>query len=351
MKKAKFEKAVGMSIKRSYTFDDVALVPQFNNIPSRTEPNLETWMTRDRKVHIPLLAANMDTVIGEELAEILISYGTYPIYHRFTNFEQQAKWVEKFRDKTFISSGSHAHRLDEIRKLLDLGALGVCIDVAHGHSDKMFHIIEELKKTHPTKDVIAGNVCTAMAYHDLVNAGADAVKVGVGPGAACTTRLVTGFGVPQFSAIYECARIAEKLRIPLIADGGIRTSRDIVLALAAGASTVMIGKLFALTSNSAAIKRPSEKNPSQTEAKYRGQASEDFQNDFYGGLKDKTVAEGIDFWAPVQGTAQQFIEKMLGGLRSGMTYGGARSIKELQRKAEFVEVTASYIHESKPRQD
>ena len=293
----------------------------------------------------------MDTVIGEELAEVLVSYGTIPIFHRFTDFSKQAQWIEKFKDKTFISAGIHSHRLDEIRQLLDLGALGVCIDVAHGHSDKMFHIIEQLKKSHPTKDVIAGNVCTAMAYHDLVNAGADAVKVGVGPGAACTTRLVTGFGVPQFSAIYECARIAEKLRIPLIADGGIRNSRDVVLALAAGASTVMIGKLFALTNESAAVKRKLEKNPSQLEAKYRGQASEDFQNDFYGGLKGKTVARALIFGAPVQGSAKQLIEKLLGGVRSGMTYGGARNIKELQRKAEFVEVTASYIHESKPREE
>ncbi len=333
--------------KQSYTFDDVALVPQFNNIPSRTEPSLESWLTRDRKIQIPLLASNMDTVISEALAEILISYGTVPILHRFTDFESQAKWLQKFKDKTFISSGIHMSRLDETRRLLDLGALGVCIDVAHGHSDRMFHFIQELKKTHPTKDIIAGNVCTPMAYHDLVNAGADAVKVGVGPGAACTTRIVTGFGVPQFTAIYECARIAEKLRIPLIADGGIRDSRDVVLALAAGASSVMIGKLFALTNESAAPKRQSNSN---LEAKYRGQASEDFQTDFYGALKEKTVAEGIDFWAPVQGTAKELIEKILGGVRSGMTYGGARNIKELQRKAEFVEVTQSYMRESLPRQ-
>lgn len=333
--------------KQSYTFDDVALVPQFNNIPSRTEPSLESWLTRDRKIQIPLLASNMDTVISEALAEILISYGTVPILHRFTDFESQAKWLQKFKDKTFISSGIHMSRLDETRRLLDLGALGVCIDVAHGHSDRMFHFIQELKKTHPTKDIIAGNVCTPMAYHDLVNAGADAVKVGVGPGAACTTRIVTGFGVPQFTAIDECARIAEKLRIPLIADGGIRDSRDVVLALAAGASSVMIGKLFALTNESAAPKRQSNSN---LEAKYRGQASEDFQTDFYGALKEKTVAEGIDFWAPVQGTAKELIEKILGGVRSGMTYGGARNIKELQRKAEFVEVTQSYMRESLPRQ-
>lgn len=336
-------------MKKSYTFDDVALVPQFNNIPSRTEPNLESWLTKDRKIQIPLLASNMDSVIGEELAEILIHNGSIPIFHRFTSFDDQIKWVEKFKDKTFISSGIHTHKLNEIRKLLDLGAVGVCIDVAHGHSDRMFQIIEDLKKTHPSKDIIAGNVCTAMAYHDLVNAGADAVKVGVGPGAACTTRLVTGFGVPQFSAIYECAQIAEKLRIPLIADGGIRESRDVVLSLAAGASTVMIGKLFSLTKESVAPKRKSDHSPLGLEAKYRGQASEDFQNNFYGGLKDKTVAEGIDFWAPVQSTAQQLIEKLLGGLRSGMTYGGARNIKELQRKAEFVEVTPAYIHESHPR--
>lgn len=334
--------------KRSYTFDDVCLVPQFNNVPSRTEPSLESWLTKDRKVNIPIMASNMDSVIGEELAEILIGYGSVPIYHRFTDFETQAKWVKKYQNNTFISCGIHTERVEEARRLLDMGAAGVCIDVAHGHSDRMFKLISDLKRTHPNKDIIAGNVCTPMAYHDLVNAGADAVKVGVGPGAACTTRVITGFGVPQFSAIYECAQIAEKLRIPLIADGGIRDSRDVVLALAAGASTVMLGKLFALTKESAAPKRESA-NGKGHEAKYRGQASEDFQTQFYGALKEKTVAEGIDFWAPVSGTAKELIEKLLGGVRSGLTYGGARSIKELQRKAEFVEVSQAYIHESFPR--
>lgn len=333
-------------MRHALTYDDVALVPQFNNIPSRTEPSLESWLTKKMKVSIPILAANMDTVISYELAEILIAQGSIPIFHRFSTFEEQVKWVKKFQGKTFVSCG--ILKLDETRKLLDLGALGACIDVAHGHSDRMFRHIQELKKSHPDKEIIAGNVCTAMAYHDLVNAGADAVKVGVGPGAACTTRMVTGFGVPQFSAVQDCARIAEKLRVPLIADGGIRTSRDVVLALAAGASTVMVGKLFAQTAESAAPKRKGDKGQ---EAKFRGQASADFQNEFYGGLKAKTVAEGIDFWGPVSGTAEDLLATLLGGIRSGMTYGGARNIKELQRKAEFVQVTASYIHESKPRPD
>ena len=336
-----------MTFKKAYTFDDIALVPQFNNVPSRTAPSLETWLTKNRKIQIPILCANMDTAINEELADILLKEGSLPIFHRFAPFEVLEKWVKKYGEKIFISSG--IQKLEETRRLLDMGAAGVCIDVAHGHSDRMFHFIAELKRSHVDKEIIAGNVCTAMAYHDLVNAGADAVKVGVGPGAACTTRMVTGFGVPQFTAIYECAKIADKLRVPLIADGGIRNSRDVVLALADGASTVMIGKLFAMTQESAAVKRKSTESASGWEAKFRGQASQDFQNDYYGGLKSKTVAEGIDFWGPVTGSAQELIAQLLGGLRSGLTYGGARSIKELQRKAEFVEVTMNYLQESKPR--
>jgi IMP dehydrogenase len=329
-------------MKKSYTFDDVALVPQFNNIPSRIEPSLETWLTKNLKVHMPIVCANMDTTISPELAEILLAEGSFPIFHRFTPFEDQLAWVKKYKEKTFISCG--LQKIDETKKLLDAGALGVCIDIAHGHSDRMLKFIHELKTSHPNKDIIAGNVCTPIACHDLILAGADAVKVGIGPGAACTTRMVTGFGVPQFTAIESCAKITQRLRVPLIADGGIRNSRDVVLALAAGASTVMIGKLFALTKESAAPKRNNG-----LEAKFRGQASEDFQTCFYGGLKPKTVAEGVDFWAPVTSTAKEFLESLYGGLRSALTYGGARSIKELQRKAEFTEVTASYIMESKPR--
>ena len=333
----------------TYTFDDVALVPQFNNIPSRTEPDLSSWLTKNIKIDLPILASNMDTVIGEDLADILLKEGSMPIFHRFTSFDIQKKWVKKYAGRTFISCGILEKKFDETIELLEMGALGVCIDVAHGHSNRMFAFIEKIKKKLPTKEVIAGNVCTAMAYHDLVNAGADAVKVGIGPGAACSTRIVTGFGVPQFTAIADCAKVAEKLRVPLIADGGIRSSRDVVLALAVGASSVMIGKMFALTKESAAPKRPSMESPSSQQAKYRGQASADFQNEYYGGLKEKTVAEGIDLWGNVTGTTVELLNNLTGGIRSGMTYGGAKNIKELQRKAEFVAVTGSYSAESNPR--
>jgi IMP dehydrogenase len=237
--------------------------------------------------------------------------------------------------------------LEIIHELYKTSA-NVCFDIAHGHCERMLKAISETKQMYPNVQIIAGNVCTPQAVHDLHTAGADAVKVGIGPGAACTTRSVTGFGIPQFTAIQECARMGQKLRIPIIADGGIRTSRDIVLALAAGASSVMVGKLFALTEESAAEKRGSPTNGMDNVplyAKYRGQASEDFQKDYFGGLKSGTVAEGESFWAPVSGPAKNLIETLCGGIRSGLTYGGARSIAELQRKAEFVEVTRSYHDE------
>ncbi len=288
----------------------------------------------------------MDSCVSLELATIFVAHGGIPIFHRFAPLETQLGWVKKLKENMFISCGIQDEHIAQARKLLDAGAGGVCIDVAHGHSLKMLQHIEALKSSHPDKDIIAGNVCTPMAYQDLVNAGADAVKVGIGAGAACTTRIVTGFGVPQFTAIYECAKVAEKLRIPLIADGGISSSREIVLAIAAGASSVMIGKLFALTEESAAKKRD---HNGERQALYRGQASKHFQDEYYGGMKKGTVSEGIDFWKKVSGSTEELIHELLGGIRSGLTYGGSRNIKELQRKAEFMEVSPSYAEESKPR--
>jgi IMP dehydrogenase len=363
-------------MQEGLTFDDVCLVPKYNNVKSRTEPDLHSWLTKGIRIDMPLVPANMDTVIGMELAQVIAGYGGMPIFHRFTSFDEQERWVNHFEGKCILSCG--VGKFDEVSKLANLGPVGICIDVAHGHSDKMVRMVGDLKKHYPTLEVIAGNICTARAYHDLVNAGADAIKVGIGPGAACTTRMVTGFGVPQFTAIRDCAEEAQHFRVPIIADGGIRNSADIVKALAAGAATVMMGKLFALTEESAAEKRMGystkwrlkekfarftdaeryrivcdetmvEATPSGMEAKYRGQASEDFQNEFYGGLKHKTVAEGVDFWAPVTGSARETIDQLLGGIRIGMTYGGARNIKELQRKAEFVKVSAAYDKESNPR--
>lgn len=348
-------------MKKVYTFDDVCLVPQYNNINSRTEPILKTNLTNKTEIGIPLIPANMDTVISFELANILIKYGGIPIVHRFMPFEMKCVWVEKYLNNLYVSCGVKKENLEEIfnlhEKYKSQGSFrGICFDIAHGHSKIMLDAIKCFKDKLPEKEVIAGNVCTAMAFHDLAIAGANAIKCGVGDGSICLTRMVTGFGVSQFSAIRDCAEISNKLGIPLIADGGIRNSRDVILSLAAGASSVMIGKLFASVDESAAKKyKKIIDNKEYTYYHYRGQASEEFQNDYYGGVKNKTVPEGISGDVKRSNTdptnAEELIELLLGGIRSGMTYGGARTIKELQRKAEFCEVcnAVSHFNESSTR--
>lgn len=334
------------SLGYAYTYDDVALVPQYNNIPSRTIPSLSSWLTTKTKIDTPIIAANMDTVIGDEMADALLDIGSIPIFHRFTTEEERLRWANKYGDRCFMSCGLNDINFT-LKLLKETHVRGVCIDIAHAHSSTMKNYMEEIRRNvGDAKEIIAGNVCTPMAYHDLVTWGADAVKCGIGGGAACTTRMVTGFGVPQFTAVRECAEVAEKLRVPLIADGGIRNSRDVALALAAGASTVMAGSLFSNTYESAALK---EVRDGVTYSKYRGQASEDFQVEFYGGLKKDTVAEGIAFEKVCDRSVRDVMGQLTGGLRSALTYGGAKDLKEFQRKAEFRLVTSNYIAESKPR--
>ena len=344
-----------MSFPLALTFDDVCLVPQYNNIDTRLEPNLGSWLTNSYKMGSPILASNMDTVICDELADILITNGSRPIFHRFCSFEQQSAWVKKYGNKCFISCGYRG--VDNALKLLEMGAAGVCIDIAHGHSQKMIETVKAIRAVFPQtgnwrdKQIIAGNVCTVNGYTDLYHAGADAVKVGIGPGCRCTTRTTTGFGVPQFSAIYEIAQQAKKLKIPVIADGGIRNGRDVALALAAGATTVMIGGLFAKTVESAAPTRADPFDANKTYKNYRGQASKEFQEEYYGTVKKGTVPEGEAMWTLCDKTAQELMDYLHGSLRSAMTYGSARTIGEFQDKAEFRQVTPAYMAESSVRKE
>lgn len=327
------------------TFDDVCLIPQWNNVPSRTEPILSTKLTKNVNMDIPILAANMDTVIGEQMAQVLVGRGSVPIFHRFCNKQMKMDWIKKFPTCLF-SCGIGSKEVDQMQYWHDnFGLSGVCIDTAHAHSKMAYDSVVRLRsKVSEDFNIIVGNVCRPRAVHDFKLAGANAVKVGIGPGAACTTRSVTGFGVPQFTAIQDCAEEGKRLGIPVIADGGIRGSRDVVLALAAGASSVMIGKLFALTEESPAEKVGKSKfDPRNDEqwAKYRGQASRDFQEDYFGEVKGE-VPEGEAFWGLVTGSAHTLIDELLGGLRHAMTYGSARTIRELQAKAEFMQVTPAY---------
>ncbi|MCI0561054.1 MAG: IMP dehydrogenase, partial [Nitrososphaera sp.] len=240
--------------------------------------------------------------------------------------------VRKYENNCYVSWG--ASDLGELFSFLatnELRPRGVCVDCAHGHSIMVEETIKRIKDQYDgTMEVIAGNICTPNAVMDLAHWGADAIKVGIGPGSACTTRKVTAFGSPQFTAVQECAAVGKKLKIPIIADGGIRGSREIILALAAGASSVMIGGLFAETYEAAG------------KGRFRGQASQAFQNDYFGGVKEGTVPEGISRCVKVRCSAESEIKDLLGGLASGMTYNGAKDIHELQEKAEFMRITDAY---------
>lgn len=339
-------------LKECYTFDDVSLVPRYNNVESRRDPVLKTWLSKGQEMEIPILASNMDSVICDDLADVLVENGSIPIFHRFTSLEKQREWCEKYSGKCFISCGMK--NVHEVTELMNHGALGTCIDIAHGHSNMMLDFISDLRgltmrsknDEDRLKQIIAGNVCTGDAVHDLAIAGCDAVKVGIGAGSCCETSKRTGFGVPMVSAIMDCAKRGREMKVPIIADGGIKSSREVSIALAAGASSCMLGNRFGKTRESAGKKVVKD---GVEYVVYRGQASKEFQDEFYGGMREKTVAEGISFETKCSGSAQEVVDELLGGLRSAMTYGGSKTIKEFQSKAEFIKVTRNYIQERDPR--
>lgn len=236
--------------------------------------------------------------------------------------------------------------------LVKAGVDAIVVDTAHGHSKGVIEMVKRLKSAFNSLDVVAGNVATADACRDLIAAGADAVKVGIGPGSICTTRVVAGIGVPQLSAVMECAEVCLKEKVPFIADGGIKYSGDIVKAIAAGASCVMLGSMFAGTDET-----PGETvlYNGRTYKVYRGMGSLGAMTlgskDRYGqaGVDDqKLVPEGIEGQVAYTGSLAKNVYQMIGGLRSGMGYVGARTIEELQEKAQFIQITAASLKESHP---
>jgi len=463
------------------TYNDVLLLPRRSSVRSRAEVDTSTFLTKELRLGIPLVSANMDTVTESTMAIAMARLGGIGIIHRFMEIERQANEVKRVkraeayaisnpytikptssvaeakeimrdtgvscllvvddsmkllgvvskRDVRFTKDDAkpvtevmtpreklivahegvtlaeamellNKHRLEKLpivdqndvvkglitakdverfvnpskaakdsqgrllvgaaigvrgdyleraKKLVDSEVDVLVVDVAHGHADHVLETVKKVKSLFPNVPVIAGNVATAEGTEDLIAAGADAVKVGIGPGAACTTRLVTGVGVPQLSAVMWCAEAAEKHGVPIIADGGIRNSGDITKALAAGASTVMIGSLFAGTDESPGyfIVRDGIKYKA-----YRGMAS--LGANITRRLLDKMdinpedvaqiVPEGVESVVPYRGSVSEVVSQLIGGLKSGMSYLGARNLEELRKNAKFVRITALGAQES-----
>jgi IMP dehydrogenase len=334
-------------MRRFLTFDDVGLIPKFNNISSRLHTNIETYLGKD-KYMTPFIPANMDSVISPKLAQICKERGAPIIFHRFSPVEEQIDLVKEY-PQAYMSLGVQ-ESLENLNKLYEAGCRRFCIDIAHGHSQVVLDTIKKIKELDFKNQIIAGNVCTFQAVIDLAEAGADIVKVGVGPGAACITRMMTGFGVPQFSAIQMCYQAKKQLctsgrNIQLIADGGIKHPRDAILALAAGADAVMMGSIFARTYESAA---PKHEFGDKIYGRYRGQASSEFMNEYFGDTK-KRQAEGVAFDVEIKKSAKEVFDEYEGGLRSALTYCGTDNLDDFRKEAEIFESTGNFMVESNYR--
>ncbi len=256
------------------------------------------------------------------------------------------------RPRVVAAVGVRPSDLERAAACVSAGVDALVVDIAHGHSDSTIDMVRALKQRFPNVDVIGGNVATAEGVNDLAQAGADAVKVGVGGGSICITRIVTGFGVPQLSAVAECAEAGQELGVPIIADGGMRTSGDITKALAAGASSVMLGSLLAGTDESpgASVVRAGRRykivrgmasltaNIDRQEVELRQEVDpEDWE---------RVVPEGVEAMVPARGPLKDILYQLVGGLRSGLSYAGATTIEELWRNAEFIRITSAGKQES-----
>lgn len=329
---------------RALTYDDVLIVPQKLNMRSRRDPSLMTKFTKKHSLNIPLIAANMDTVSEAEMMIAMHNLGGVAILHRFMTAEQQVVEMKKARDAGVkilsASVGVNADSMDRAKALVAAGANVLTIDIAHGHSIAMLETMKDLKNAFPDVELVAGNIATPEAAQDLIEAGADAIKVGIGPGSMCTTRIITGCGVPQLTAVALCAEVAKAHGVPLIADGGVKTSGDIVKALCAGADAVMLGSLLAGTMESPGEIKSGKKQ-------YRGMASKAAQNSWRGGVPEGMAAEGESTMISIKGNVKDVVNELSGGVRSGMTYIDAGQISDMCKKAFFVEMSSAGYYESR----
>lgn len=363
------------SLPQALTFDDVLLSPGFSDF-TRGDIDLAAQLTKTISLTLPFVASPMDTVTESKLAIALAKIGGIGIIHRNLPSIEQSEEVKKVKQQKLLvgaAVGSGKGYAERVKTLVKAGVDVVVVDSAHGYAKPVLEAISWIKNTFPSLQVIGGNIATYEAAEALVKAGADSLRVGMGPGAICTTRIVSGMGVPQITALLETVRAAKPKHIPVIADGGIKYSGDMVKALATGASAVMMGSFFAsaleapgevveLTPGQVPHRFQSILNGKKTYAfkQYRGMGSigamqkgaaikseDEYHGKSY--YKDRIlVAEGVEGLVPIKGTVEEIVDQAVGGIRSGMYYVGAKSIVELWEKAHFMQITQASLIESHP---
>ncbi|NME21003.1 IMP dehydrogenase [Lactobacillus johnsonii] len=358
--------------KKGLTFDDVLLIPAESHVLPN-EVKLDTKLAPNLQLHIPLISAGMDTVTEGNMAIAMAENGGLGVIHKNLSIEAQVEEVKKAKGKTVDPNLPHpavdnqgrllaaaavgvtSDTFERAESLLEAGADAIVIDTAHGHSAGVLRKIKEIREHFPNATLIAGNVATGEGTAALFDAGVDVVKVGIGPGSICTTRIVAGVGVPQITAIYDAASVAQKYGKKIIADGGIKYSGDVVKALAAGGNAVMLGSMFSGTTEAPGTIFTNEGKQFKS---YRGMGSVGAMSQqhgssdryFQGGVNEanKLVPEGVEALVPYKGDVSNIIYQIDGGLRAGMGYVGASTIEELIENSQFVQITNAGLRESHP---
>lgn len=358
--------------KKGLTFDDVLLIPAESHVLPN-EVKLDTKLAPNLQLHIPLISAGMDTVTEGNMAIAMAENGGLGVIHKNLSIEAQVDEVKKAKGKTVDPNLPHpavdnqgrllataavgvtSDTFERAESLLEAGADAIVIDTAHGHSAGVLRKIKEIREHFPNATLIAGNVATGEGTAALFDAGVDVVKVGIGPGSICTTRIVAGVGVPQITAIYDAASVAQKYGKKIIADGGIKYSGDVVKALAAGGNAVMLGSMFSGTTEAPGTIFTNEGKQFKS---YRGMGSVGAMSQqhgssdryFQGGVNEanKLVPEGVEALVPYKSDVSNIIYQIDGGLRAGMGYVGAGTIEELIENSQFVQITNAGLRESHP---
>jgi len=357
------------------TFDDILLVPGHSNF-KRDDISLRTKLTRLISLQIPLVSAPMDTVTEHKLAIALARLGGIGIIHRNLTIQNEANEVQMVKKEGLLvgaAVGIGRGSEERINAVVAAGVDVIVADSAHGFTDDIIKLVKWIKNKYPNMQVIAGNIATSNGAEALIQAGADGLRVGMGPGAICTTRIISGMGIPQITAILETVSVAKKHGVTVIADGGIKYSGDMVKALSAGASTVMMGGFFASCKEAPGeiVELNKDHVPARFKSilktdqeiyqfkSYRGMGSVGAmekgakiksESEFHGkNYKDKIlIAEGVEALVPVHGSIVDVVAQAIGGIKSGMYYVGFKTIEDLQNDSQFIKITQASLMESHP---
>ena len=327
-------------LQKTLSFDDVLLIPQMSDITSRKEVDISSDVL-EKKFTLPVISSPMDTVTGPEMASAIHDAGGFGVIHRYNTIEEQVRLVKNIK-ADFLSAavGVAGDYLERSEELVEAGTSLLCIDVAHGHHANVKNAIESLKNKFGDDVIImAGNVATGEGFSDLENWGADIIRVGVGGGSICSTRIQTGHGIPTFHSILLSASSAK--RACIVADGGIRNAGDAVKCFAAGADFVMLGSLLAGTDESPG--QVLQNNEGGKYKVYRGMASVEAQVEWRGRASS---LEGISTTIPYKGPVRNILDSLGQNIRSGLSYSGTRTLKEFRSKANMVRQTQAGMSES-----